>query len=497
MTSDSGSTDDAPELEEPVISAATRRQLQNCYERGTKLSEGDRIDYDYANTMFTQCVVNDPGNLVYIEAFLGNLNRKYGETRKGAKIKGFGTRGPFKKAVSKKNWREALRLGPELLASDPWDVPTLRSMAEACAAYGYNEAELRYLRNALDANPKDVDVNKHCGMSLARMGQFDQAIACFHRIEEINPKDLDATKMVGLLTEDKARIAAGRPPKTVRPIARKKRKGDETEKPKTAAQESAADDEADVVRESDVQKKPRGIERTPRQLLERAIVDRPTDIDLYLQLADLLQAEQRYGDVERVLTKALAVSGNDFKVQARFEDAQIARLTQQLAIAEKRADVEKTEQAVSLADRMRQELNRREIEIYARRVARYPEDHQLQYELGVRLKRDGNYAEAAKYLMTAREDRSIKAQATLEIGECLQHQKKFNNALQFYARAADVAEDEIEIKKRALYRAGTLAAGLKEFDKAEEFFRQLQRIDADYKDLSSRLDKIKKIRDKG
>ncbi len=489
MASDSDpQADDQDLLEEHVVKPAMRRQLQDCYERGTKLSEGDKVDHDYANTMFTQCVVNDPGNLVYVEAFLANLGKKYESNKKKAKIKGFGSRGPFKKALSKKDWRQLLKVGPDLLKQNPWDVPTLRGMADACAAFGYNETELRYLRNALDADPNDVDVNRHCGTSLARMGQFDQAIACFHRIEEINPKDTEATKMVGLLTEDKARVASGRPPKTIKPIARRKKKTDETEETPQAENEP---------QEVEEEKKPREIKLTPRQELERKLVDNPSDIDSYLKLAELLQNEDRHGDAERVLTKALGASGNDLKIQELLEDAQVKRMQHQLAIAEKRADVEQTDQATLLAKQMKQELNRREVAVFGSRVERYPTDHKLKLELAVRLKKDGNYGEAAKYLMTAREDLTIKAQATLEAGECLQHQKKFANALQFYGRAAELAEDDLDIKMKALYRAGVLSIGLKELDKAEAFLRELARIDDNYQDVAARLDKIKQIRDKG
>ena len=99
-------------------------------------------------------------------------------------LTGLGGKGAVKKAAAKKDWAEVLKHGPEQLKTNPWDVPTLRAMAYACEAHAYNEVELRYLKNALDANPKDVEVNRHCALSLARMGQFDQAIACWHRIAE-------------------------------------------------------------------------------------------------------------------------------------------------------------------------------------------------------------------------------------------------------------------------------------------------------------------------
>ena len=490
MSTEPGPQSDT-EAAEDQISPVVRRRLQECFNHGTQVATGDKPDADYANTMLIQCVVNDPGNLVYYEAFLDNLQTKYKNNKKGARVKGFGGRGPFKKALSKKDWRDVLRQGPEILKTNPWDVPTLRGMAQACEEFGYNEVELRLLKNALDANPKDADVNRHCGRSLARMGQFDQAIACWHRVEELDPKDKDATKMVSLLTEDKQRVAAGLAPKSVE-VKNRMRKG------AVASEEQPADEvEADEQQQPKERQKRREVSLTPRQKLERAISDNPEDIKAYLQLADLLQNESRHADVERVLTKALAASGNDLKVRERLEDASLERQRQQLAIAEKRARVEQTEQADDLAKQMRAEVNRREVEVFGARVERYPNDIQLKFELAVRLKRDGNYAEAANYFLQTRDDPELKTTATLELGECFQHQKKFKKALQCYVRAVDLAVDDVEQRKAALYRAGVLSVGLKKIDTGERFLQDLAEIDPSYKDLPSRLDKLNRIRHKG
>ena len=64
-------------------------------------------------------------------------------------------------------------------------------MAEACEALEYREAELRYLKMALEANPKDPEVNRHCAKSLQRTGLFDQAIVCWHRVEEALKDDVE------------------------------------------------------------------------------------------------------------------------------------------------------------------------------------------------------------------------------------------------------------------------------------------------------------------
>ena len=90
-----------------------------------------------------------------------------------------------------------------MLKLNPWDVSALLAMAAACENLDFGDCQLLYLKNALDANPKDADVNRTCGKALGRMGHFDQAIACWHRVEQAKPGDEEAAKAIGNLHIDK------------------------------------------------------------------------------------------------------------------------------------------------------------------------------------------------------------------------------------------------------------------------------------------------------
>jgi tetratricopeptide (TPR) repeat protein len=90
--------------------------------------------------------------------------------------------------------------------------------------------------------------------------------------------------------------------------------------------------------------------------------------------------------------------------------------------------------------------------------------------------------------------------ATLELGECLQHLKQYVKALHCYERAAEKSlhdPEAAESHKLALYRAGVLAGGMKELETAERNLRALAELDPEYKDVQTRLDKVRQFRDKG
>ena len=442
----------------------------------------NKYDFDYVHSFLVQCVIHDPANTVYLDAFLDNLQRKYNNNKRGAMLN-FGGKGPIKKAVAKENWSQVLKLSAEALKSNPWDVTTLRAAAEACAALGYQQSELRYLKNALVPNPQNAEVNRHCAVSLARMGQFDQAISCWTRVDEAKHGDEEAQRMISELQIAKTVGVTAREEDT-RPSARRRAQRQAAEESKAAPREPA---------------ERREIKLTPRQELERAVANNPTDVDSYFELADLHIAEQRLGDAAHVLNKAVAASGGDLKARERLEDVEILRKREQIAIAEKRAASSGADDAQQLVSQLQQDLNRYEIEVFHARTERYPNNLEVKFQLGVRLRKSGNYREAIPLLSEAVTLENRQANCLLELGECLQRTKQYEKALEAYLRsvaAADETED-LDLHKLARYRCGVLAAGLHNYVAAEEHLAALIAIDPAYRDAAPRLDKVREIRHKG
>ncbi|MBM3999478.1 MAG: tetratricopeptide repeat protein [Planctomycetes bacterium] len=496
---------------EHVVSPALRKRLQQCFEHGRKLITQEKRDHDYANTMFAECVVKDPNNLVYVEAFLDNLQHKYQQNKRGARslLGGSGGRGDFRKAVARKDWVDVLRRGPELLRTNPWDVSTLRAMAQACEAFRYNEVELRYLKNALDANPRDVDVNRHCARSLSRMGQFDQAIACWHRIEELKPNDPEPSKQIADLTIERTRARAGYGPPTSsrRGAAPSTKKTDDSEKTKTAASVPKSHGAPNEPAHHRTATSPRGaapreITLTPIQRLEQAIAEDATIVENYLELIDVYAADRRLAEAERVLHRARSAAPGDLDVLRKGEELVLLRARHQLEVASQRAEREPTADSRELVDRFREQMARVELEVYDARSRRFPNEAEWKFRVGQSLKRLGNHREAAERFQQARSDGRYAAEATLELGACLQHLKQFVKALHCYQRSAekaaqDASADGTALHKLALYRAGSLAAAMREWATAERVFKQLVAIDPAYKDAKTRLDKLASIDDKG
>src|SRR6185437_11645417 len=95
---------------------AKRRRLQLMFEHGNKVAAQGQ--FDYATQMYSDCVIGDPANPVYVKSFLTNLAKKYQGNKKGSKMAGVTTMGAkagLKKAGMQKDWAGVLTNSLEIL----------------------------------------------------------------------------------------------------------------------------------------------------------------------------------------------------------------------------------------------------------------------------------------------------------------------------------------------------------------------------------------------
>lgn len=462
------------------LTAPMRQRLQKVFEHAQRCV--DKQDYDYANKLFTQCLVEDPGNLVYLQNFLANLQQKYGDNQKGSRLAGLkikSHRSSLSKATRKGEWESAMQSGCSALALNPWDIPTLLALASAYMEMKSDECELFCLRSALNTDSSSVDVNRQAGLALQRMGQFDQAIACWQRVKKALNEDEQARQAIARLSVEKTLDEGGYDPSLLDSQAG-------LPVPNTSVAFLSKNGEPDD-------------NLTPEDRLRAAIESNPTEAENYVHLTDIYLHQQKYDEAEQLLSQGFSACGSgNLQIRARLEDVQLRRSAQQLAIAEQRHEQEPTAESLQLLQRFRIQANQLELETYAARSEREPSNLRLQYELGLRLKRAGKVKEAITTLQTAKTDSKREVIVLVELGECFQHIEQYKLALSHYEQAIEAVEEtDSEIYRKALYRAGVLATGMQEFDRAERHLSVLAALDYGYRDVADRLDKITKLRDSG
>lgn len=449
----------------PEPSPAKRKRLKECFEYGNRIAAQE--NFDYAADIYTECVVGEPGNALYIQAFLTNLKKKYNNNKRGKGL-GFLKLTPIKaalrKAIHAKDWVNVFKTGAEALKINPWDTGVLTALSEACDQCGFHEAQLVYLRMALDANPKDVEMCRRCGKTLAELGLYDQAIAMWHKVEQLRPNDPEASKAVADLAVRKTIEVGGYD-----------REG-ESRRRIEAAGGAVSSTEA----------------LSRRERLELEIKRQPNNLSLYVELAELYVRDDDYPKAEQLMAKAYEVT-KDVAAKEKLEDIQLRRLRQELAEAEKQyrsSANEKTKEALIAAQKA---LWSKELEVYRDRVERFPNNLSFRFELGVRYQLNEMYEEAIKQYQQAQSDPRRKGLCLLNLGQCFekigQHRlaiKHFEDAIQ------EISDRDAENKKRALYAAGVLSYRLKDYRRAEQHASALAAMDYSYRNVGEFLERIAK-----
>ena len=456
-----------------------RKRLQQCFE--TASSNSRKGSFDYATTLLTTCVLGDLGNSIYLQTFLGNLQKKYNDNKKGSKLAGFRTarsKTMLKKSKMQKNWTGVIKAGLEVLKINPWDVQTLLDLAAASDTLGYDEIPLIYLKLALEVNPKNPDVNRAAGNVLREREQFDQAIACWARVKQAVPDDKEAIKMLADLAVEKTIDHGYDSAETSREV-------------KVTGDRSAAASGGSSGPTSG------GRVLTPIDRLKREISKDPSNIQLYLDLAEEHFREEDYAAAEEVMREAWEASERDLDIREKYQDAQIRHLRAKIVGAEKAYRAEPTDDNKRTWGLLRKAFFEKEREIYKDRSDRYPHNLEYKYALGVRYQRCRQFEEAIQQFQAAQNDVRRKAQCLLGLGHCFKKIGKSGLAIRHYDMAIkELSERDEENRKEALYSLGTMlmGEGQRDLDTAEKHLSTLAAIDFGYKDVSALLDKISELR---
>lgn len=454
---------------------AVRARLQKFFQYGTEKSATG--NFDYAAEMYQNAVVGDPSNPIYVKALLNNLSKKYNNNKTGAamaKLKTATAKLSLKNSARQKKWDDVLKTGLEALLIQPWDNTILFALANACEEQDFEEAQIEYLRQALDANPDDPEANRQLGRAYDQVAQYNEALECFKRVLKDDPKDEEAMRAMSNLAVKRTMKVGGYEGADSTRDVRKNKFG-----------ATAHDDE-----EADL---------TPIEKLLRAIKKEPSEKNNYIELNDLYMKDEHFDKAAAIMKKALeAIGTGDPMLTERYEDAELRLARQHMTIAEQKAKSERTPESIDMYNRMRVELNNKEMEIYGKRCDRYPTNLGFKYELAIRLQRAGKYQEAIKLFQEAKSDSKRKGTVFLALGDCFYNLKQYRLALQHYELAiGEISERDPDAYKGAIYKAARIAEHLKEWESAQKHYNLLASSDFGYKDVAERLDKINTIRENG
>jgi tetratricopeptide (TPR) repeat protein len=422
----------------------SQRTLSDRFEEGIRHVIGGR--YDDALIEFTACVASDPAQFDYVDAFLATLDARDRPKRLTAS-NSLPTN--FQAFVDQQNWETIVKMVPGLVAADSHNAALFWALGIACDALGADEVAILWTTRARKLAPISEPALRASARQWQRLGMWKESFEAWSALAIQVPDDEEAADAMAHLVVTMSRCQNGldnAAPTPVQELLRKPRR------------QYGVPLDGDDVDEDDPDLDNNGL-LTPIQRLEKAIRDQPTLPEAYLKLAPLYVERGREYDAEKLLAKARESTSKDPRIVEMWEELAMARFERRVAVArqvarEQPGDGTKAEYEVAVRER-----DHFDTDIFIARCKRYPDRADLRIELGKRLHRSGDTAEACDHFSAALRDPQFLADAAFELGECRRELGDFAKALSHYRQASEaaVSPDKWTLKRKALLAAGRLA----------------------------------------
>jgi tetratricopeptide (TPR) repeat protein len=455
-----------------------KKRLAKLFEAAAKQDSLNK--YDYATDLYADCLRGDPGNYEYLRCLVTTLHKRYVSAKKLGPMAAFKARpekAALKKAIVKCEWDEALQQGIDAIVVNPWDAPTLAQMATACGgilneegmtvAVTYGDCELFYLKCAIDTFPREkpqIDVCIQLAEALKKRDRYQEAITYWHKVELQRPDDELPKREIATLT-----------------VLLHQSRDSKFDGDKRSSTLSGG-------------KKPE--ELTHEQRLVLRLRRNPNDLAGYDELAGLYMNDDKFDKAVEVLNQKLAVvkgTDHEFQVVETIEDVGLKALRSKWIAADSKAKKTGNEADGKEVHAIRAELVERELQTYRNRCERYPNNLAFRFELGRRYQINGNISDAIRELQVAKADPRKRGVCMLYLGDCFYAIKQYSLAMSHYEQAIqDISDRDQDNKKKAYFKAGTLALGLKDLVKARKLLTTLASIDYTYPRIAERLEQLKR-----
>jgi TolA-binding protein len=434
-------------------------------------------NYDYAIEMYLEGLRRNPdalwdGHLHLREMALSRLAKGGKKPSMMDRIKYLGGKTPL----------EQLLNAEYLFAKDPNNLSYAEAMLKAAIAGDYKQtarwaADLLFENNNTSGSPS---LHRYILIkdSYAAIGLWDRALAACKYAARMKPDDDD---IAGELQRLSAEMTVARGKYDQAGDFRKSIKDRETQE-RLQSQESVVKTES--YRKSAVELARENYKEDPESSLNIiGLADALTD----------LQTDQGEQEAINLLEDAYR-KRQDFSFKERSGLIRIGQLRRKIreaeAIIEKNPEdgTAKTKHAGLLA-----QLGKEELEHYDLCVRNYPTDQKFKYEYGLRLLRNKRFDEAIPLFQESQKDPRHKIPAMDKIGLCFFMKGWFADAVDIFTQAIDSYEiKDDDTAKELRYNLARSFEEMGEKQKALEIYRKIAQSDFGYKDVSGRVDRLRK-----
>ena len=454
-----------PELDSQDLSKA-----RTFFQYGNDAAQKSNLDY--AIEMYKRACKLAPDNIQFRQALRIVQRRKFNnEPSKVGRLVGVTNKPIHMKARSargKSNYTTCLEVCEEAFTNNPWDVTAAREAAEAAEMMDLFPLAQWYLESVQNEVGKDVEYYRHAAHVHELCEAWPKAISAWEAVKRIDPYNDEAERKI------KGLFASQTMKKANYEDAIEKA----GEKPKESAEDIAA-----KLEQMKLEK------MTPEERLHKEIQKDPKQVWPYIELADIFRKRSQFEHAEKILAAGLKAVPKDPVLLQNYAEVQMTRLRRAMDALNKRVEDDPTDAtSKSKLEQLNRMLLDYEIKEYRRRSALSPEDHNLHYQLGMALARDGKHAEAIGEFQIAKASPNLKVQAMLQAGLSFEADGRGKLAERTYQEALKSLEPGDTANFNALhYQLGRVNETLGNMEAAEEHYNEVAANDYTYRDIAQRL----------
>ena len=372
--------------------------------------------------------------------------------------------------------------------------------AKTMAKAGRHDGAAKQLESYLASNPLDVDANLMLGRCLESGENFKSALAVYEFVAEIAPQNPEGLKRSGAMMHKKGDV-----PKALeyyeRALEADPRDRDALKARKDLSAEAALHharydtvghsreqikDKDEAQRLEMSQRRHLSAEDLETELarLEARYADNPSDVDLMLEMADVLERMRDPDAALDLLERALSYRKDSVGLRTRAGELKVKAIKKRIARADREGDQE-------AADRLEGELREFEVADLRRQLELQPGNALLRLQLGKALLRSGELDGAAGELQKAVADPRLADDAYFLLAQCF-HQKGFLDlAKREYLKALDRHQKVDERAREILYQLGDIAESEGAQEEARSFYARIYEVDIGFRDVAAKMESLR------
>ena len=443
------------------------QKAQNFANRGRQALETGR--YDLAMDMLMEAVGAAPEILetrkLLRTAQIANF-RTRGKVGFGAKLGYLMARSKIMGLVKKGKGAEAMAVAEKLLCQNPLDADNIEAAVKAAEAAGLADHAAVSIEAAYECSNRDSSLLERVATYYTMAKRWDKARDAYQKLSEMKPGD---QRVLQLLKNAEAQATmkagweqtAGKKGGFQALIANK----DQAAKLDAANKAVVAGDDAELL----IQEK------------LKQIADEPKNMNARRALARIYIQGKRYYEAIEVLQQAIEASGTmDPELDRMLSQTKALYYDQQIEAL--KADGREDEAA-----QMKGEKDQFVFDDLAARVARYPNDLHLRFELGKQYFDYGYYDDALTHLQLAQKSPKDRLWALYYLAMCFLAQGQTDMGVMQLETARDAIPTMDELKKKVVYQLGLSSEAAGDLEKAYQYYKDIYSSDVGFEDLSTRM----------